>query len=345
MRLAGKLKCGFYPLPLPEAESIRNCLECPLTEFSALDPCIGDGAAFARITAGAKARRYGIELDAYRAEQARVLADSIIQGSCFDVHCSADSLSLLYLNPPYDFETDEGSTQRTERTFLQHTHRWLEPGGVLVLVIPKARIVDCCPILASQFKGVRIRRLTAPDSVRFDQVVVFGIRRTRRERERLLDGEILEARQLLVELSRNSGELQSLSSEPDFKYAVPESASVVLVYKGLPLDEIEDLLPKSSAYRRANRLLFGRQGTIEGRPLTPLHGGHIGLLCTAGMLNGVFGEAENRHIAHWQSIKVVDHFEETADDGTVTQRDRERFTNRVSLAFADGRTTTLGEKG
>ena len=37
--------------------------------------------------------------------------------------------------------------------------------------------------------------------------------------------------------------------------------------------------------------------------------------------------------------------EETADDGTVTQRDRDRFTNRVSLAFADGRTVTLGEEG
>ena len=45
------------------------------------------------------------------------------------------------------------------------------------------------------------------------------------------------------------------------------------------------------------------------------------------------------------TIKVVDHFEETADDGTVTQRDRDRFTNRVSLVFADGRTATLGEKG
>jgi hypothetical protein len=63
------------------------------------------------------------------------------------------------------------------------------------------------------------------------------------------------------------------------------------------------------------------------------------------MLNGVFGEAENRHIAHWQSIKVVDHFEETGEDGTVTQRDRDRFTNRVSLVFADGRTAKLGEKG
>src|SRR5688500_1744004 len=107
MRLAGKLKCVFYLLTLEEVEAIRNYLEFHLGRFSVLDPCIGDGQAFTAITAESKARRYGIELDAYRAEQARVLADSVIQGSCFDVHCAVDSFSLLYLNPPYDFETDE----------------------------------------------------------------------------------------------------------------------------------------------------------------------------------------------------------------------------------------------
>ena len=91
MRIAGKLKCGFYPLPLSEAETVKRWLEFPLGEFSALDPCIGDGVAFARITAGSKSRRLGIELDAYRAEQARSLVDSVIQGSCFDVHCPADT--------------------------------------------------------------------------------------------------------------------------------------------------------------------------------------------------------------------------------------------------------------
>ena len=110
MRIAGKLKCGFYPLPLTEAETVKRWLEFPPGEVSALDPCIGDGVALARITAGSKSRRLGIELDAYRADQARSLVDSVIQGSCFDV-------SLLYLNPPYDFESDEGSYQRTERTF------------------------------------------------------------------------------------------------------------------------------------------------------------------------------------------------------------------------------------
>jgi hypothetical protein len=33
-----------------------------------------------------------------------------------------------------------------------------------------------------------------------------------------------------------------------------------------------------------------------GRPITPLHAGHVGLLCTAGLLNGVFGQGIYRQL-------------------------------------------------
>jgi hypothetical protein len=51
MRPHGKTKLGFYPLPVPEAERLRNCLVFP-PEFSALDPCVGDGAAFTHLLHG-----------------------------------------------------------------------------------------------------------------------------------------------------------------------------------------------------------------------------------------------------------------------------------------------------
>jgi len=40
MRLAGRLKLGFYPLPTKEAQRIRACLQY-LGEFAALDPVLG----------------------------------------------------------------------------------------------------------------------------------------------------------------------------------------------------------------------------------------------------------------------------------------------------------------
>jgi hypothetical protein len=115
---------------------------------------------------------------------------------------------------------------------------------------------------------------------------------------------------------------------------------VRLVHRGLPLDQIEDLLPKSSAYRQASAVIYTQQADVTGRPLTPLHGGHVGLLCTAGMLNGIFGDGKSRHIAHWQSIKLVDKSEEEEDGKTVI-REKERFSNELTLVFSTGEIASL----
>ena len=136
-------------------------------------------------------------------------------------------------------------------------------------------------------------------------------------------------------------DLDSLRDSPEVRYELPSSGPVQLTNSGIPLDEVEDLLPESAAYRQASRALLPKQRDVRGRPLTPLHGGHVGLLCTAGMLNGVFGEGEDRHIAHWRSVKFTDHWEEEEEDGTKILHDRERFSHELTLVFANGKTQVL----
>lgn len=117
-----------------------------------------------------------------------------------------------------------------------------------------------------------------------------------------------------------------------------------MIYRVIPLDQIEDLIPRSSAYRQAAAVLFAQKADISGRPLTSLYGGHVGLLCTAGMLNGVFGEGETRHSAHWQSIRLVDRSEEE-EDGTTVNREKERFSNELTaVAFRHAQRYALGPK-
>jgi SAM-dependent methyltransferase len=340
MRLAGRARLGFYPLPLPEAERIRRFLAFPDKQCCALDPCVGDGAAFAEITSDKRVLLYGVELDAGRAEQARTSGIEVTHGNCFDVQCPVESFSLIYLNPPYDFEISEEKSQRMEKLFLEHVYRWLKPGGILVLVVPARRVGDCTVLLSRHFRDIRVYRLTEPESVRYGQVAVFGVRRTRQERDRLRDAEIIQAQLWLASIEREVQKLSPLPLEPDHLYAAPPSGPVRLVHRGLPLDQIEDLLPKSSAYRQASAVLFAQQADVTGRPLTPLHGGHVGLLCTAGMLNGVFGEGETRHIAHWQSVKLVDKSEEEEDGKTII-REKERFSNELTLVFCTGEITSL----
>jgi len=337
VRPHGQTKLGFFPLPVAEARRLKNWLIFP-ERFSALDPCVGDGVAFAHLLHDVTAHRYGVEIDAYRAEQARALGIETLQANAMDVRCPPEAFSLLYLNPPYDWEAGESNNQRLESVFLEHTYRWLKPGGVLLFVIPQLRLVKCARLLSEQFTDLRVFRLTDPACIQYKQIAVLAVRRKRHAR--LPDAALLDAVQYVERLATRE-ELEPLSDTPDVRYEVPASTPVALTNMSIPLDEVEDLLLESSAYRQAGRVLLPKLGDVRGRPLTPLHGGHVGLLCTAGMLNGVFGEGDAPHIAHWRSVKFTDHWEEQEEDGTRVLHDRERFSHELTLVFANGKTQVL----
>jgi SAM-dependent methyltransferase len=337
VRPHGQTKLGFFPLPAAEAKRLKNWLTFP-ERFSALDPCVGDGVAFAHLLHDVTAHRYGIEIDANRAEQARALGIETLQANAMDVRCPTDAVSFLYLNPPYDWEAGESNNQRLEAVFLEHTYRWLKPSGVLLFVIPQLRLANCARMLSEQFADLRVFRLTEPACLQYKQIVVMATRRKRHAR--LSDAALLDGVRYLETLS-TKGDLEALGDNPEVRYEVPVSEPLALTNMGIPLDEVEDLLLESSAYRQAGRVLLPKLGDVKGRPLTPLHGGHVGLLCTAGMLNGVFGEGEARHIAHWRSVKFTDHWEEVEEDGTRILHDRERFSHELTLVFANGKTQVL----
>jgi hypothetical protein len=336
MRPHGKTKLGFFPLPVAEAKRLRKCLVD--SEFSALDPCVGDGVAFVHLLDGMQARRYGIEIDAYRTEQAKALGIDTLQASTFDVRSPAEAFSVLYLNPPYDLESGATNNQRLELVFLEHTYRWLKPGAVLVFIIPQPQLRACARVLGEHFADLSVFRLTERASVQYKQIAVLGARRKRHQHVR--DSVLLDSVRWLEHLAVKP-DLEPLGETPSVRYEVPPSGPVTLVHTGIPLDEVEDLLLESAAYRQAGRILLPKQQDVRGRPLTPLHGGHVGLLCTAGMLNGVFGEGEERHIAHWRSLKFTDHWEEEELDGTRILHDRERFSHELTLVFANGKTQVL----
>lgn len=337
MRNAARLKMGYYPLPESEGLKLHSLLTFT-QPASVIDPCVGQGTALDLLTSDAPVRRYGIELDAARARIASFKGIETIQGNTFDAIAKPESFSLLYLNPPYDSEIGSIANRRMEAVFLEHTYRWLVMDGVLILVIPFERLHDCAGVLSSHFVALNVFRMTDPDSVQYRQIAVFGVRRDVR-------GAAVEnnKRQLhSIGLYGSFQKLPELQSGACAPYAVPASGEVEMSYRGLPYDLLEDLLPLSGAWRQAAPLLLPHDDVATGRPITPLHGGHVGLLCTAGLLNGVFGEGDDRHIARWRSVKHVTTFVEEEGDAQIIHH-RERWTNELRLAYADGRTLKLTE--
>jgi predicted RNA methylase len=337
MRNVARLKMGYYPLP--EAEGVRLRALLSFAEpASVIDPCVGQGTALQLVTSEAPVRRYGIELDAERARIANANGVDTIQGNAFDAIAHPESFSLLYLNPPYDSEIGSIANRRMEAVFLEHTYRWLAMEGVLILVIPFERLHDCSGILSSHFAALNVFRMTDPDSVQYHQIAVLGVRHDVR-------GAAVEnnKRQLLsIGLYGSFLGLPELQSGAWPPYSVPASGEVALSYRGLPYDLLEDLLPQSGAWKQAAPLLMPHEDIATGRPITPLHGGHVGLLCTAGLLNGVFGQGDDRHIARWRSVKHVTTFVEQDGDTEIIHH-RERWANELYLVYADGKTLKLTE--
>jgi Uncharacterised methyltransferase family (DUF6094) len=259
MRPHGKTKLGFFPLPVPEAARLKNCLAF-VSEFSAIDPCVGDGVAFTHLLHGVTAHRYGIEIDANRAEQARALGIETLQANTIDVRCTAEAVSLLYLNPPYDWESGESNNQRLELVFLEHSYRWLKAGGVLLFVIPQLRLAKCARLLCEHFTDLCVFRLTEPACLQYQQIVVLATRRKRHAR--LSDATLLDGVRYVEALAVKS-ELEPLGHTAQVRYEVPASEPTVLTNVGIPLDEVEDLLLKSAAYRQASRVLLPKLMTSK----------------------------------------------------------------------------------
>jgi len=96
--------------------------------------------------------------------------------------------------------------------------------------------------------------------------------------------------------------LPVLTPEVDRMYSVPPSGNVEIYYTGLPLDEIEDRLITSNAWKAAVPLLLPKQevagGTDHATSWRPRR--------SAG--NSRYAEwqiwrGEQAHLAHWRPIK------------------------------------------
>jgi hypothetical protein len=263
VRNVARIKLGYYPLPQEEGKRLRKLLEFSAGSTSVVDPCVGTGAALHQLTDGANAQKHGVELDANRAAAAAAGGITTIQGDLFNTVAKVESFSFLYLNPPYDSEIGSMDNRRMEFLFLEHTYRWLVEGGVLLMVVPQARLDSSIPLLAENFADLRVFRLTDPESERFDQVALFGVRIRMRGQD----------------YNRNRAALHEMVWQRDMPtlqgnetpYRVPASASTPLVYRGLPLDQIEDLIVHSSAWKQVEALLLPKEEMAGGRPITPLH--------------------------------------------------------------------------
>ena len=78
-----------------------------------------------------------------------------------------------------------------ELVFLEHCYRWVTSEGALVFVPLAPAVGTCARLLANQFDRLCVFPREHPESVRFNQVVVFGKRKKAHLRAELKGAEEL----------------------------------------------------------------------------------------------------------------------------------------------------------
>jgi hypothetical protein len=58
-------------------------------------------------------------------------------------------------------------------------------------------------------------------------------------------------------------------------------------------------------------------------------------------LNGIFVSGDQRHISFWQAVKLLERTEEEGDRGVITVREKERFSNELTVVFSTGQVAVL----
>jgi SAM-dependent methyltransferase len=329
VRLAGRLRMGHYPTPpVVSAAIARSITPAAPGLLRTLDPCCGDGAALRQATAalGTTVERYGIELHQARAQVARGVLTRVLHADIRGTRIANAAFGFILLNPPYDFDTKrelDEATARLELVFLQASLRFLQPGGLLVYLIPDKRLgTRLAKLLAYHLQDIQVFRFPCAEYERFSQIIVFGVRKPTPFQEE----PVIRTLQAIGHGLVTPPELPEALPVP---YRIPVAfPGRQLLFQSLSVDP-QDLLQEietTGAYPAFLRQLAPQSAAQRLRPLMPLRRGHLALVLASGHLNNeLVRDPRTGHpvLIKGRTEKEVARTEATEADGTrvITERD------------------------
>jgi len=301
MRLAARVKSGFYPAAPDAVRAVCSHISSVHESAALLDPCAGEGEALEIVATELcipHSRVWACELENGRhARLAERLPGANVIGpvDSLAADISRNSVSVLWLNPPYD--TEEGGGLRTEMRFVHAFYNRLVPEGVIMLstVDRNAANAQFMEGLSLLFYDMQV--FTWPGQRRFNEVTIVGYKREKP----------------LAKVPRNFG-----LAERGTKYDIP-AATGPAVFKahGYTNQQVCELLSSSPLMDPPFTSLS------ELDPVAPMDAkaGHMALLLSGGYLDGVVQlPGEEPHVVRGSARKVrsqVNQTEEEQEDGGV----------------------------
>ena len=343
MRLAAQAKGGYYPTPDRVVDMIAGLINAPTGYYHhdretlrILDPCCGGGDAVAKLAdelrrfSSLPVETYGVELHRERAEEAERRLDRALAADLFQTSIANGAFGIAYLNPPYDFDSED---RRTEHAFLTHCTRFLVDGGLLVFIVPRQRLAVSARYLATHYGRLRCWAFPYPEREVFDQVVLMALRKAEPTPDALAENQVREWAE---------GEPEPLTSNsvPAFRSPTTPAGDVLFATRSV------DPLAAAAEARRSGLwtspeitdTLWPAKDS-RTRPLMPLRRGHMAMLVAAGFLDNLCLESDGRRIlVKGRTSKEMALVEITSEKETYRERLK---TTVVALDLDDGQITDI----
>ena len=329
MRLAAQKKMGYYPTP-PEIAHIVPSFLKPDEKgkvYRLLDPCCGKGTALNIISQKLsekyrfkKFKTYGVELDLQRYTEAQATLNHTIHADALtETRISNEYFSLLFLNPPYDWEQESEETYysnstRYELSFLEKYTEKLRPDGILVFIVPFSFLsrYSCCSFLTSNYSHIKIFKFPAELYKPFKQIVIFARKQTLPYDHQLFKtiSELKEEEiEEITEVTRPFYELppSNILKEPRFTSVRfdPEQVAKEVETHGINIEE--EINPATGL-------------TDSIRPLMPLRKGHMALLLASGFMDGILEKDGKKLVIKGFTKTDKTEIEETDDEGNRVKK-------------------------
>lgn len=339
--IGNKIRMGYFRTPDKQGEYIKQLLEFT-GDCSILDPTAGEGLILQHLSKNQEHDivTYGVELDNKRAEIAKTKIDHLVHAPLESMVITNEVFSMIYLNPPYDFEMrgeDGENAMRKEYKFLIQSTRYLAKHGVLVYVIPSYRFADnkIARFLATQFDNVGIVRFSSEDYDDFKQCVFIGRKRSEAVKE--INKKLYD---FLLEMESNDFVLSNVTPidimvQSGHRWKIPSGRTMVKTfYTRLEnkKEYVEDIL-NSKGFLAFKENAKPRTLEIGGNPIINIPQGQMALLLASGAINGIIGQGDKLHAVQGMEIvsKKTEEEVKNNDNGTKTTITKVRTQRDVSV--------------
>ncbi|GKS12861.1 hypothetical protein YDYSY3_38610 [Paenibacillus chitinolyticus] len=320
-----KVRMGNFETTNLDMECVRSFFEFPETPFSVADLCAGSGRAIEELTKGSSAVTFAIEPNEEKYLELRERVNHALLGGYEECRISRDTFNLMYLNPPYDLDSEsvDSKVERKEKRFLRQLVQYVAADGLLVFNIPRGRMTkDIITILVANLEEIRIYQ--SHDDT-YHQVYAMG----RKRKEKLINRSEVNRIVMCLEPGNELPRLPYLE-KPMYKVVSGNVTPKLFRSSHMDVDLIGEVLKKSTLRTKAMEWTTPKPPSKKLQPLLPDKEMHRVLRMASGKLNGRVGEGELLHVLKGIVKKeTVSSIEETPTELIETQSEVFKITFKL----------------